>query len=196
MNRKELTQRHWCYYLMLEKRFVESIEYVELHKDNYNTFSNGYALLMQAIGAELDVVFKEYCDFNTSERKTITDYARFILQNNADIVNQEIILRDYDIEIQPFKGWNAEQAGQTLFWWSAFTGIKHNRYDKLKQAKQENILNMLGALYLLEMMYLKRITNGTSEIDVFDVPSNLFMLKNWNTKAVLMNQMFGITIER
>lgn len=54
---------------MLEKRFIESTEYVELHKDNFNTFSNTYALLLQAIGAELDTVFKEYCEFSTTERK-------------------------------------------------------------------------------------------------------------------------------
>lgn len=40
MTRKELNQKHWRYYLMLEKRFIESMEYVELHQDNYNTFSN------------------------------------------------------------------------------------------------------------------------------------------------------------
>ena len=33
MNRKELSQNHWKYYLMLEKRFVESIEFVELHEE-------------------------------------------------------------------------------------------------------------------------------------------------------------------
>lgn len=60
---------------MLEKRFMESIEYVELHKDNFDAFSNGYALLIQAIGAELDTVFKEFCGFNTDYRKCISDYA-------------------------------------------------------------------------------------------------------------------------
>ena len=60
MNRKELSQNHWKYYLMLEKRFVESIEFVELHEDNFDAFSNGYALLIQAIGAELDTVSKSF----------------------------------------------------------------------------------------------------------------------------------------
>lgn len=193
MNRRELTQRHWGYYLVLEKKFVDSIEYVELHEDNYNAFSNGYALLIQVIGAELDILFKEYCGFDTSDRKkTITDYARFILHDSPNIVNQKINLQQYDIEIQPFKGWDANQAAQSLPWWSAFTNIKHNRYDKLKQAKQENALNILGALFLIEMMYLKKITNGTSDIDVFDQSSNLFSLRNWSTKAVPMNQVFAV----
>ena len=62
MNRKELSQNHWKYYLMLEKRFVESIEFVELHEDNFDAFSNGYALLIQAIGAELGYSeYKQIC---------------------------------------------------------------------------------------------------------------------------------------
>lgn len=90
MNRKELSQNHWKYYLMLEKRFVESIEFVELHEDNFDAFSNGYALLIQAIGAELDTVFKEFCGFNTTDRKTVADYAQYILTNTPDIKNQKI----------------------------------------------------------------------------------------------------------
>jgi len=46
---------------MLEKHFIESIEFVELHEDNFDAFSNRYALLIQAIEAELDTVFKELC---------------------------------------------------------------------------------------------------------------------------------------
>jgi len=180
---------------MLENRFAESIEYVELHMDNYSTYSNGYALLIQAIGAELDTVFKEFCNFNTSDRKTITDYAQYILRSNPDIIDRKILLQEYDIEIQPFKNWNVNQPGQTLQWWIAFTDIKHNRYDRLKQASQENVLNMLGALYLLEMMYLKKITENTSELDVFDESSKLFTLKNWSSKAVPLSEAFALLTE-
>lgn len=192
MTRKELNQKHWRYYLMLEKRFIESMEYVELHQDNYNTFSNGYALLLQAIGAELDTVFKEFCGFNTSDRKTIADYAQYILTNKPDIINQKIVLQEYDIVIQPFQNWNVSQPAQTLQWWNAFTDIKHNRYDQLKLAKQENVLNILGALYLIEMMYLKKITENTSEVDIFDESSKLFTLKNWTSKAIPMDEVFVV----
>lgn len=192
MNRKELSQNHWKYYLLLERRFIESIEFVELHKDNFDAFSNGYALLIQAIGAELDTVFKEFCCFNTTERKTIADYAQHILTNTPDVKNQKISVREYDIEIQPFLNWDTNQPGRSLQWWGAFTDIKHNRYEQLKQAKQENVLNILGALYLIEMLYLKKITNGTDELDVFDESSNLFTLKNWTAKAVPLSKTLEV----
>lgn len=192
MNREELHQKHWRYYLMLEKRFIESIEYVELHVDNYNTFSNGYALLIQVIGAELDTIFKEFCGFNTSDRKNIADYAQYILTSNPDIITRKVVLQEYDIVIQPFQNWDINKPAQTLEWWNAFTEIKHNRYEQLKQAKQENVLNILSALYLLEMMYLKKITENTSEFDVFDESSKLFTLKNWTSKAIPLSEAFAV----
>jgi len=192
MNREELNQKHWRYYLMLEKRFIESIEYVELHVDNFNTFSNGYALLIQVIGAELDTIFKEFCGFNTSDRKNIADYAQYILTSNPDIITRKVVLQEYDIVIQPFQNWNINKPAQTLEWWNAFTDIKHNRYEQLKQAKQENILNILCALYLMEMMYLKKITTNTSELDVFDESSKLFTLKDWTSKAIPMSKAFAV----
>lgn len=192
MDRNELSRNHWKYYLMLEKHFVESIEYVELHEDNFNTFSNGYALLIQAIGAELDAVFKEYCGFNTDDRETIADYAQYLLSNEPHIVNQIISVQEYDVEIQPFKNWDVNHPAQSLQWWKAFADIKHNRYNQLKQAKLENVLNILGALCLIEMMYLKKITNGTNELDIFNESSKLFTLKNWTTKGVTLNNAIAI----
>lgn len=194
MNRTELTRSHWVYYLMLENRFIKSVEYVELHKDNYNTFSNGYALLLQAIGAELDTVFKVFCGFNTSDRKYISDYANYILNNNPDIINQKITLKEYDIEIQPFQNWNEDKPSQSLTWWEAFTAIKHSRYDEIHQANQENVLNILGALYLIEMLYLKKITDGTSEYDIFDISSKLFILNNWTSRVMSMQDVFMETV--
>ena len=192
MNRKELSQNHWKYYLMLEKRFIDSIEFAELHKDNFDTFSNGYALLIQVIGAELDTVFKKFCGFNTTDRKTITDYAQHILNNTPDIKGQKINVQEYDIEIQPFVNWDISQPAKSLQWWEAFTDIKHDRHERLKQAKQENVLNILGALYLIEMMYLKKITDGTDKLDVFNEGSNLFTLKNWTSKAIPIDQTFAV----
>ena len=192
MNRIEMTQKYWRYYLLLEKRFLESIEYVELHTDNFSAFSNGYALLMQAIGAELDTVFKEFCGYRMTDRKTIADYAQYILSNEPDIVNTKIEVQDYDINFKPFENWNLNQPGQTLSWWTAFTDLKHNRFDNLGQANQWNVLNILGALYLIEMMLLKKITDDSGEIDVFDEPSKIFILKNWTSKAVPIGDAFAV----
>lgn len=45
---------------------------------------------------------------------------------------------------------------------------------------------------MIEMMYLKEITENTSELDVFEESSKLFTLKNWSSKAVPINETFDV----
>ena len=54
----------------------------------------------------------------------------------------------------------------------------------------------IGALYLIEMMYLKKIIDDTEELDVFDEGSDLFALKNWTFKATPMNRAFFLSTDR
>ena len=42
------------------------------------------------------------------------------------------------------------------------------------------------------MLFLKQITDGTEEFDVFDESSNLFLFKDWSTKAVPLNRAFAV----
>lgn len=190
LDRNELTLKYWRYYLQLESQFMESIEYVELHPSNFSAFSNRYALLIQAIGAELDSLFKFFCGFDLSGRKNIADYAGQILQNNPNIVNQKIKLRQFGFEIQPFEGWNTTRAAQSLSWWITFTNIKHNRSAHIQEASQQNTLNILGALYLLEMLCLRKISETTHEPDVYDIRSKLFMLENWTATPETIDDAF------
>lgn len=52
-------QKYWRYYLMLENKFIKTLEYVEPNTSNLNTYSNEYAHLIQAIGAELELNLKK-----------------------------------------------------------------------------------------------------------------------------------------
>ena len=160
MNRKELSQNHWKYYLMLEKRFVESIEFVELHEDNFDAFSNGYALLIQAIGAELDTVFKEFCGFNTTDRKTVADYAQYILTNTPDIKNQKISVQEYDIEIQPFMNWDITQPAQSLPSFSGVVSCFNNvgpGLDSIGPADNYSIFSIFSKIVLIIDMLAGRL---------------------------------------
>lgn len=201
MTRKELHE-YWRYFLLLEKRFIETIDYTELNQTNYKTFSNNYALLMQAIGAEMDTMFKIYCGFNNDDRKTIADYVKAIDDEEQNqkpqhaidhpFRDQEVQVSGYDITLQPFKDWNSSKPKQSLVWWDAFDCLKHNRYESRDKANQKNALDMLCALFLLEMKMLKKITEGTDEWDIFDNGSDLFSLKSWSSKVIPLNNAFGV----
>lgn len=40
MTREEFLNNYWAYYLMLEDRFVHTLNYVELSQDNEDVYSN------------------------------------------------------------------------------------------------------------------------------------------------------------
>ena len=186
---------HWKYYLMLENRLIKTLDCVELSQDNYNTYSNEFAALLQIIGAELDNFFKVYCGFCLSERKNITDYANSIVSSYPDILNQEISIMGKDIVLKPFENWNINNASQSLFWWEAFCKVKNNRVDEFKNASLKNCLYCLAGLYLLEIKYLSIITSQKNEADIPDEESQLFNLKNWTFNYSSMKNMFAVTYD-
>lgn len=190
MTRKDFLQRYWRYYMVLEEKFRNTLNYVELDDGNGAAFSNEYALLLQSIGAELDNFFKVYCGFSAQDRKTINDYCSFILNDYPDIVNQKVLITDRDMEVQPFQGWNANCPSQSLVFWDSFCKIKHSRYANIQEANQKNVLNILAALYLLEMKYLSKVANH--EPDVPDRKSDLFQLDNWNYRYLPLGSGFAI----
>lgn len=197
MNRKELMRDYWRYYKNLEDKLIATTAYVEIHKDNFEAFSNEYALLLQAIGSELDNFFKVYCSFNLTDRKNITDYANSILSSYPDIVNQTVMIPEREIELQPFDGWHANSAAQSLKWWSAFDDIKHNRAGNFSSANQENVLNILAALFLLETKYCGMIatkddSGQLTEPDIPDDTSKIFELKGWEYRYIPLGSAFAI----
>ena len=202
MTRAEIEQRYWRYYLLLESRFIDTIEYTEIHPDNYNAFSDNYAFIIQAIGAELDTMFKVYCGFNLDERKSINDYIKSIDYEECSdsskhavehsFRNQIIRLDEYGIVIQPFENWDVSKPGKSLEWWDAFDKLKHNRYKSRKMANQKNCINLLGALCFIEMKMAKKVTEDSLEIDVFDRRSKLFTLPSWSNRIV--NQKDAINV--
>lgn len=184
MTRDEFQRKYWRYYLVLEKRFIATTDYLELDPDNHDAFSNEFAALLQAIGAELDALFKVYCDFPPEAYKNIGDYAKSILPSYPEIINQEVTVAEIDIVLTPFFGWTQEQAKQTLAWWDAFDRTKHNRAGNKKLASQINVLNALAALFLLERKYLSNLAGETEEIDIPDISSALFGLPDWESRYI------------
>lgn len=246
MSIEEFTRKYWKYYLMLESKFIKTINYVELDKENFCTFSNEYVLLIQAIGAELDDIFKILCDIypieenendksgkvdNDNKEKeilkynpTIQMYADYILNKpssinfpkNINIKEQKVKVVDYEIELQPFEGWNNtqnksnqeennqeenNQKDRPMQWWRAFTNIKHNRHTKFGDANQKNVLNILAALFFVEQICLKKIVSELSKnkkkddaiIDCFDEGSKLFFLENWETEYKSGTLFYSVT---
>lgn len=221
MDRETFMRDYWAYYLMLEDKFIDTTNYVTLAEDNYGTYSNEYAALMQMIGGELDSFFKVYCltkrkkdEFEeklendnkknlekkiekvSNKHLDIRFYKEYILETYPEIIEQEVKVRSANIGFCPFRIWkeNDSKRDETAevkqnfatvkrkTWWRAFTDVKHNRSSSKKDANQRNTLYLLGALYLLEMKYLKNLAKGTRIRDLPDKLSILFDLPGWETR--------------
>lgn len=179
--------KFWKYYLILEERFENSIRYVELQRDNYSTYSIDFVNQIQMIGSEIDVIMKAMSGFCATDRKNIADYASVILVKYPDIVNWEIKVRD--IVYIPFGGWNASNAASSLPWWEAYNDVKHGRDGNFKKASLENTLNALMALYLLEMLYFKKIAEDENKPDVIVDGSKIFSIIGWQSKYNSMSSL-------
>ena len=199
MTRKELSRNYWRYYRMLEDKFLATANYVEINPANFSSFSNEYALLLQSIGAELDNFFKVYCGFALTDRKNIADYAAFVLADFPSIIAEQIRVLGTEITVTPFTGWNAAAPAQSLAWWMAFDHIKHNRIGNFPEANQENVLNMLAALFLLEVKMFTKATKddpiqGLAEVDIPSEDSKVFGLPVWNFRCISADDLREVEI--
>ena len=126
----------------MEEQFLNTNNYVDLNTDNFATYSLQFVNSILLTGAELDTLMKSYCNFLLSDRKNISDYAGYILKNDSDIINQEVIvINGENLVINPFEGWQITNSSETLKGWKEYNNIKHNRNENFKFAKLENALN-------------------------------------------------------
>lgn len=184
MERKEFIDSFWNYYLNLENRFINTTQYVEVDKDNYQTFSIEYIGLLQSICAEIDTIMKEICGFNQEDFKKISMYYEKIMKDPffKNIMDEETIYIYKKINIKPFDKWNEKNSPQ---WWESYNDVKHERVAKYKNGNLENVLYALSALYILERYKIKDIANKTNEtLDIPEIDSKVFRLKNLKTENI------------
>lgn len=188
MNREEFLSNYWKFYLMLENKFIASTNFVMLNPDNFGTYSYEFVDQLLSIGSELDVVMKLTCGFDAWGDKNMGDYARVILKEFPNIKKQEVNVKGLNHPIKPFEGWN-DTKDDHIKGWDAYNNVKHRRVANIKEAKLENVLNLLACLYVLEIINLGEIAKETNSIDIPDIDSALFNLKGWRYRYSSSNEI-------
>lgn len=215
VTRNEFIQRYWKYYLILEKNFLDTEQYLAIDELNFSAFSNEYIKQYQIICSEIDVIAKSYCrELDPTFRgKAINTYCKCVTDSNSDFESRKIKLKDSHIELFPWKDWTYTSEPQTNGnlkiisnnpdWWQKYNKIKHTRttinsetglpYYKL--ANQKNVLHSLAALFQLELYYFRTLqqTHFPTEPDMPDPPSKLFEIENWENRSTTYEH--GFTLE-
>lgn len=148
----------WDYYLSIEDDLYKTVGYVEPCEDNYDTYSQAYAKVINVACAEIDVIFKEICktvdtDYKPNgKNENINVYRTIVIEKYPHIEQANLRVDRSKIDIYPFKGWS--DTGK-LFWWKDYQKIKHERQGYYTKANLKNAIYSVGALRILELYYLR-----------------------------------------
>jgi len=146
-------------FLIIQKRFIEILEYVEPAEDNEKTYSLQLRNLLMMICTEVEANLKSIMKSNgytkqgfTPKDWTMKDYRK---------VNQSHRLSEYKVYLpywkgsnmrQPFKNWNSKK--DNLTWYKAYNDTKHSRGDNLSEANLGNVVEaMSGLMALISAQY-------------------------------------------
>lgn len=169
---------HWDYFLILEKDLIEISETLELSKSNYRAFGPRIVQLILSAGSELDSALKNLtqeldseCETQKHKQLNMKDYKNAISEHLCEqFATAGVRFLRSDIILKPW-----EQIGiipdPKLEWWSAYTGIKHNRFENYKNANLETALNLIAALFIADA-YLSEV--------LIDHPSGMPQAIDWD----------------
>lgn len=182
----QFISKNWNYYLTLENDFINITRYVKLDPKNYETFSDEITKLIQTIGAECDLMFKKNCGYKLTRSCSIIDDYTKMLDEYPQITKERIIVKYTDIILQPFKNWDKEKK-RVPEWWTNYNKLKHNREGNDQKGNLKNLLNILAALFFLEMYFCRKIGRETNNIDIPNEKSKIFVIENWKVNPTEKN---------
>ena len=187
---QQFIKSYWEYFLELEEQFLETKRYVDFDKANEKTYSVEYLKLYQAVCSEIDVVAKEIVcvmnpNFKVDNSTNIQKWGYEIQQQFPNVKLEKVIFNE-SMELIPFDNWEYEwtitkdekrrlklvDGSQTPIWWKNYNDVKHQRIGlvagtkNFQLANQKNLISAFSALFLLESLYMSRITgNETIEFE-------------------------------
>lgn len=206
---RDFVRVFWRYYKELEDEFLHTSRYVEIHKDNFYTYSIEYLKLFQAVCSEIDVLGKVIAneinpDFKDKMGHNIQfiDWWRQIHNLSVDFRSQagnvksieesEVMLLD-EIRLEPWSECN-QGANKHFLWWDDYNSVKHARMTLVKKGDSEkenytkanlgNVCNAFSGLYIMENAYMQ-LVGPEEDLEKFADYSKLFCkIENISCKEV------------
>jgi hypothetical protein len=140
-------------YFAIEGRLLDSFQFVNLHVDNKNTFSSGYASILRdacsAYSATCDRLVRMSGSVDKGLQETKANHFRDYLVKNVPTIADICVALEYSYGESFLMPFDSFRSGGSPDWWDAFTNQKHTEFDDFKQANLTNCLNAVGALAIL-----------------------------------------------
>lgn len=172
MDKKEFKRIFWKQYLLLEKDFLETDEFVSINKVNNKTFSNRYTYLLLNICSEMDSVAEEFCKWieksNKTKQKTIVTKIDQIIEMNPVIQNDRVKTK-YPYEEMYFVPFQNFDDSSSAGWWQDYNKVKHYRADTPEKgipnyqlANLKNVMYAISALFILCCRFFEKLDGDES----------------------------------
>lgn len=168
-----MTGEVWKTYTMVEKDFLDFIEYVPLTQEHSKVYSIKLSDMLLRLGSYIDTLFKEMLLFdgldqnsnvNQSKLKkarkrkeegkiSIKNY-REIFEPYYKLSERAIVVYDphHNFVTYPFLQFGK---GRSPPWWNKYNRVKHDLYKNMKEATMHRVLHALAGLFLLNTIHVE-----------------------------------------
>ena len=139
-------------FMAVENRFLIASRYVDIHRDNSNTFSYEFATILRdcgsIFGSLMDALLRGSNTVNKAE-SNFGDYRGYLRKEIPDIHKRTVQVRPRFPSgvVVRFEG--LQQRTGVPKWWDTYNRIKHSEYDEFRSGNLENCVTALSALALL-----------------------------------------------
>lgn len=178
---------HWYFFQEIDKDLQSIESYIYFNESHFEVYSIQLASVLFSASSECDSMLRLlYAEFgNEQKEKTyINDYYK-IVKKYTPLINTKVRIPKYNLEFKPFLNWTSETM-QPL-WWRSYNTVKHDRPNGFQNATLKNAINAVGALHILNILYLIKVELG----DVFDyeksIGDNYIKCKTHNENSINVN---------
>lgn len=162
--------KNWHTYRYLETRVLECSRYVAFAQENSKTWSETFADLLMLTGSAIDSFLRYMKDCPVISN--LPEVAKVSLRirkrktkqwNIGDFMSayepvyefsQNHVLVPFGLsnfgKREPFRGFEKRKSP---IWWKAYNHLKHDYYEKIREATLENTLDALAALLILNTLH-------------------------------------------
>lgn len=143
---------HWDYFLALEEDLAQLSRYIELHEDNFATYSIECARLLGSSCAEVEAVLKLGAGLSTRDK-----FKRCFGELGEDaqqLVESYTTVRRGGLVLFPWAQWSNTSGPD---WWEANNQIKHGRSANYRQANLGHAVNALAGLFSALLVSFRRL---------------------------------------
>jgi len=154
---------HWDYFLSLDSDLNEVSKFIEIHYDNFETYSIQLTRLYLSACSEIDVIAKLFCDVvspgqlqkitekpGKSRYPNMVDYRKVITGSCPKFYKMTIDLPKYGFSVEP---WIDYMNDKNPSWWCDYNDVKHNRDKFFYKANLINTINAIAGLFVLAVYY-------------------------------------------